>query len=147
MKSRGLFASLGLALSVAIFGGANGQAPVSPPIPRAESPAQPAPPPELGGATLMYERKGRRDPFEPVQAVQPGMTSPTIAAAQLKGILRGRTPRILVETPDGLGYLLSVGDTLGEGRLIEIGADSAVFSVPARSGSATDRIVLRLPED
>jgi hypothetical protein len=95
----------------------------------------------------MYERKGRRDPFEPVQAVQSGTTSPTIAAAQLKGILRGRTPRVLVETSDGLGYLLSVGDTLGEGRLIEIGADSAVFSVPARSGSATDRIVLRLPED
>jgi hypothetical protein len=145
VKSRGVFVVLGLALTVAIFVGANGQAPVSPPT--TESPAQVAAPPVLGGATLMYERKGRRDPFEPVQAVQPGMTSPTIAAAQLKGILRGRTPRVLVETPDGLGYLLSVGDMLGEGRLIEIGADSAVFSVPARSGSATDRIVLRLPED
>jgi len=75
------------------------------------------------------------------------MTSPTIAAAQLKGILRGRTPRVLVETPDGLGYLLAVGDTLGDGRLIEIGADSVVFSVPARHGSTTDRVVLRLPED
>jgi hypothetical protein len=147
VKSQILFVSLGLALTVVIFVGANGQAPVSPPTPRIESPAQVAVPPVLGGATLMYERKGRRDPFEPVQAVQPGMTSPTLAAAQLKGILRGRTPRVLVETPDGLGYLLSIGDMLGEGRLIEIGADSAVFSVPARSGSTTDRIVLRLPED
>jgi hypothetical protein len=147
VKSRIVFVSLGLALTIAIFVGAHGQAPVSPPTPRAESPAQPPAPPALGGATLMYERKGRRDPFEPVQAVQSGTTSPTIAAAQLKGILRGRTPRVLVETSDGLGYLLSVGDMLGEGRLIEIGADSAVFSVPARSGSATDRMVLRLPED
>jgi hypothetical protein len=146
VTSRILLVSLGLALTVAIFVGANGQAPVRPPTTLTESPAQVAAPPGLGGTTLIYERKGRRDPFEPVQAVQSGMTSPTIAAAQLKGILRGRTPRVLVETPDGLGYLLSVGDMLGEGRLIEIGADSAVFSV-ARSGSATDRIVLRLPED
>jgi hypothetical protein len=147
VTSRILLVSLGLALTVAIFVGANGQAPVRPPTTLTESPAQVAAPPGLEGTTLIYERKGRRDPFEPVQAVQSGMTSPTIAAAQLKGILRGRTPRVLVETPDGLGYLLSVGDMLGEGRLIEIGADSAVFSVPARSGSATDRIVLRLPED
>ena len=147
MKAQVAFASLGLVLTVLIFGGANGQAPVSRPTPRAESPAQPAAPPVLEGTTLTYERKGRRDPFEPIQAVQSGMTSPTIAAAQLKGILRGRTPRVLVETPDGLGYVLSVGDMLGEGRLIEIGADTVVFSVPARSGSATDRIVLRLPED
>ena len=144
MKSHVLFASLGLALAVPIFGGARGQAPVGPSTIRPESPA---PPPAPSGATLTYERKGRRDPFEPVQAVQPGMTSPTIAAAQLKGILRGRTPRVLVETPDGLGYLLAVGDTLGDGRLIEIGADSVVFSVPARHGSTTDRVVLRLPED
>ena len=142
-----MFASFGTALTVAIFVVASGQAPVSAPTTRTESPAPVATPPAVGGTTLSYERKGRRDPFEPVQAVQPGMSSPTIAAAQLKGILRGRTPRVLVETPDGLGYVLSVGDMLGEGRLIEIGADSVVFSVPARSGSATDRVVLRLPED
>jgi len=147
VKSHVLFASLGLALAVPIFGGARGQVPVGPSTTRPESPSPPPAPAALGGATLTYERKGRRDPFEPVQAVQPGTTSPTIAAAQLKGILRGRTPRVLVETPDGLGYLLAVGDTLGDGRLIEIGADSVVFSVPARHGSTTDRVVLRLPED
>ena len=147
MKLQILLASLGLALVIAVFGGALGQAPVSQPVTRAESPAPFAAPLAPGGATLTYERKGRRDPFEPVQALQSGMTSPTIAAAQLKGILRGRTLRVLVETPDGLGYILAVGDTLGEGRLIEIGVDSAVFNVPARSGSTTDRIVLRLLED
>jgi hypothetical protein len=147
VKARVLFVSLGAALVIANAGSALGQASVSQPVIGAESPAPPAAPPALGGATPTYERRGRRDPFEPVQALQTGMTSPTIAAAQLKGILRGRTPRVLVETSDGLGYILAVGDTLGEGRLIEIGSDSAVFTVPARLGSTTDRIVLRLLED
>ena len=146
MKSQVVLASLGLALTITIFGGARGQAPVSPST-TPESTAPPAAAQAFGGNAPTYERKGRRDPFEPVQAIQSGMTSPTIAAAQLKGILRGRTPRVLVETPDGLGYLLAVGDMLGEGRLIEIRVDSVVFSVPARSGSTTDRVVLRLPED
>jgi len=146
VKSQVLLASLGLALTVAAFGGARGQAPLSPPAVNAESPAQGAVPAAPAAGAITYERKGRRDPFEPVQAVQPGMSSPVIAAAQLKGILRGRTPRVVVETPDGLGYILAVGDTLGEGRLIEIQGDSAVFSVSTRVGS-TNRVVLRLLED
>ena len=147
MKARVPFASLGFAATLAAFSGALGQAAVSPPTGQAGSPPEIAAPPALGATTPTYERKGRRDPFEPIQILQPGMTSPTIAAAQLKGILRGRTPRVLVETPDGLGYILAVGDMLAEGRLIEIRADSAVFSVPARAGSTTERIVLRLPDD
>jgi hypothetical protein len=139
--------SIGLAVAVSIFGGASGQVPVSPPPSRTESPPQLSAPPGPEGTTLKYERRGRRDPFEPIQAIQSGVSAPAIAAAQLKGILRGRTPRVLVETADGLGYVLAVGDMLGVGRLIEIGADNAVFSVPPRSGSTTDRIVLRLPED
>ena len=136
------FASLGLAATVAVFSPAAGQMPG-----RTGSPPQLAAPPAPGGTTPTYERKGRRDPFEPVQILQPAMTSPTIAAAQLKGILRGRTPRVLVETPDGLGYILAVGDMLAEGRLIEIGVDSAVFSVPLQPGSTNNRFVLRLLGD
>ena len=147
MRSHIALPSIGLALAVSICGGASGQAPVSPPASRAESPAQLSASPVPEATALKYERKGRRDPFEPIQALQSGISAPAIAAAQLKGILRGRTPRVLVETADGLGYVLAVGDMLGVGRLIEIGADNAVFSVPPRSGSATERIVLRLPED
>ena len=146
MRSQIALAPIGLALAVSIFGGATGQAPVGPPPSRAESPAQLSAPAIPEGPTLKYERRGRRDPFEPIQALQSGLNAPAIAAAQLKGILRSRTPRVLVETADGLGYVLAVGDMLGVGRLIEIGADNAVFSVPPRSGSATERIVLRLPE-
>lgn len=147
MKAQVPFALLGFAAAVVVFSGALGQAPVSPPTGRAGSPPEIAVPPALGAISPTYERKGRRDPFEPIQTLQPDMTSPTIAAAQLKGILRGRTPRVLVETSDGLGYILAVGDMLAEGRLIEIRVDSAVFSVPVRAGSTTDRVVLRLPDD
>ena len=142
MRTHVPFASLGFEATVAVCSGAAGQTPAP-----AGSPPQLAAPPAAGGTTPRYERKGRRDPFEPVQTLQPDMTSPTIAAAQLRGILRGHTPRVLVETADGLGYILAVGDMLAEGRLIEIGVDSAVFSVPTRGGSGSDRFVLRLQSD
>jgi hypothetical protein len=147
MKAQVPFASLGFVATVLVFGSALGQASVSPPTGRSGSPPEMAAPPAFGATTPAYERKGRRDPFEPIQILQSDMTSPTIAAAKLKGILRGRTPRVLVETPDGLGYILAVGDMLAEGRLIEIRVDSAVFSVPLRAGSTTDRVVLRLSDD
>jgi hypothetical protein len=127
-----------------------GRAPAQAPAPEPARPAAPAP--AVVGVSVpepapAYERKGRRDPFEPVDGLQPEMASPTVASARLRGIVRGRTARALVETSDGLGYILRVGDTLAEGRLVEIGADSVVFTVPARRGSAVHRIVLRLPED
>ncbi len=53
----------------------------------------------------------------------------------------------LVETSDGIGYILKVGDTLGNGRLVEIGSDAAIFSVAPRSGSTPKRVVLRLASD
>lgn len=137
---------LGFALAVACYG-ALAQAPVAPPPASPEPPAVALSPAPVGPGGASYDRRGRRDPFEPVDALDTAMTSPTVAAARLKGIVRGQTPRVLVETADGLGYILKVGDMLGEGRLVEIGPDSAVFSVPARRGSATGRVVLRLPED
>jgi hypothetical protein len=94
----------------------------------------------------MYERRGRRDPFQPVEVVTPEMAAPAVAAARLKGIVRGTAPRVLIETADGLGYVMQLGDTLADGRLVEIGPDRVVFSVPTRHGSTT-RIVLRLSDD
>ena len=143
MKLRTPVASIGFAVIVATCGSALAQPPATQPT----TPATLSAPTASGGVAPTYERKGRRDPFEPVETLHPDMTSPTIASARLKGIVRGRTPRALVETPDGLGYILKVGDMLAEGRLIEIGNDSVVFSVPARPGSTANRIVLRLPDD
>lgn len=133
---------LGLALTGAIGGSTSAQAPRGQPA----TPSAVTAPEGTAGPGLTYERKGRRDPFEPIETLHTNMTSPTVASAKLKGIVRSRTPLVLVETSDGLGYILKVGDMLAEARLIEIGTDSIVFSVPARSGS-TNRFVLRLPDD
>lgn len=147
MTCRAPLALLGVALTVAICSSTLAQAPApQPATPAAPPPALAAPPPPTETAPT-YERKGRRDPFEPVEALTTDMTSPTLASARLKGIVRGRIPHALVETPDGLGYILKVGDMFAEGRLIEIGVDRVVFSVLARHGSTTNRIVLRLPDD
>ena len=97
--------------------------------------------------TEKYEAKGRRDPFENLE-VREGASGPTLASAKLTGIVRGSSgPLALVETSDGLGYILKPGDTLGDGRVLEIGSDSVVFRIAVRTGSTTDRVVLKLPGD
>jgi hypothetical protein len=103
-----------------------------------EAPALPVPPPVSD-----YEPKGRRDPFEMLQTRQ-GATGLTVASTKLTGIIHGATALALVETADGIGFILKTGDTLGDGRLVEIGGDSVVFAVSARPGSTTNRVVLRL---
>jgi hypothetical protein len=101
------------------------------------------PPPPAGPA---YEGKGRRDPFEPPSALEG--TGITVASAKLTGIVQsGARVLALVETPDGLGYILKPGDVLGDGRVVEIGRDSVVFNVAARPGSTISRVVLRLAGD
>jgi Tfp pilus assembly protein PilP len=68
-----------------------------------------------------------------------------VAAARLTGIVRSpNTTLALVETPEGIGYILKPGDTLGDGRLLEIGSDSVVFQVTPKPGSPTNRVVLKL---
>jgi Tfp pilus assembly protein PilP len=93
---------------------------------------------------ITYDPKGRRDPFEQLQ-VTTGAKGLTVAAARLTGIVRGEKATLaLVEAPDGIGYVMRTGDVLGDGRLVEIGGDSAVFVVAARAGSSPSRITLRL---
>jgi Tfp pilus assembly protein PilP len=91
-----------------------------------------------------YETKGRRDPFE-VLETREGAPGTSVSAARLAGVVRSRSgPMALIETPDGLGYILRPGDVLGEGRLLEVQADSVIFTVPMRNGG-TSRVVLKLP--
>ena len=69
----------------------------------------------------------------------------TVAATRLTGIIRSnRSALALVEAPDGIGYILKPGDTLGDGRLLEIGSDSVVFAVAAKAGAPSNRVVLKL---
>jgi hypothetical protein len=125
-------------------GGPAGKTAPAPGAPTAEAQKLEVPP----GASSGYEPKGRRDPFE-VPSAREGVG--TVSSAKLTGIIRraNGTALALVETPDGLGYILTPGDTLGEGRLLEIGPNSVVFSVPASSaaGPTSNRVVLKLAGD
>ena len=107
------------------------------------SPLVPAPVvPQARGVS--YESKDRRDPFLPLD-ITSGPKGLEVATTKLTGIVRSaRTTLALVEAQDGIGYILRPGDTLGDGRLLEIGADAVVFAVSAKPGSQSNRVVLRL---
>ena len=91
-----------------------------------------------------YEARGRRDPFTTLDVVS-GPTGLTVASTKLTGIIHsGQSALALVETSDGIGYILKPGDTLGDGRLVEVSADTAVFAVSARPDAPVNRVVLRL---
>jgi hypothetical protein len=92
-----------------------------------------------------YDPKNRRDPFMSLD-VTSGPKGLEVATTKLTGIVRGAgTTLALVETQDGIGYILKPGDTLGDGRLVEIGVDNVIFAVGAKPGSpSTNRVVLKL---
>jgi hypothetical protein len=128
----------------------------------ASAPAQPAAPAPLvaspaavaaaaaaagGPAIPRYDGQGRRDPFESLES-RLGSQRSTIAAAKLTGVIQSNTgPLALVETADGIGYILRPGDTLADGRLVEVGINSAMFSLAPRPGATTNRVVLKLAGD
>lgn len=116
-----------------------------PSTPGAEAPRLVPPIPDLPTADVPdYEVRGRRDPFAMLDVVS-GPTGLTVASTRLTGIIRsGQSALALLETSDGIGYILKPGDTLGDGRLVEVGADTAVFAVAARPGAPVNRVVLRL---
>jgi len=99
----------------------------------------------------LYDVRGRRDPFQNLElAAKEGESTGrfSVAATKLTGIIQGPTsPLALVETTEGHGYILKPGDTLGEGRVLEIGRDSVVFIVPPRPGSSNNKLVLKLTTD
>jgi len=132
----------------------------APTAPAAAAPATRVPPPGASSAAktpplvaapvvpqgdgTSYESKGRRDPFVPLDLTG-GPKGLEVATTKLTGIVRSaRTTLALVEAQDGIGYILKPGDTLGDGRLVEIGADSVVFAVSAKPGSQSNRVVLKL---
>ncbi len=123
-------------------------APARPAAPRATAaPDQETEGQEKALPPVTYEAKGRRDPFEPLE-VTGGPKGLTVASTRLTGIVRSpRGTLALLEGSDGIGYILRPGDTLGDGRLVEIGSDSAVFTVLPRPGAPPNRVTLRLKTD
>jgi Tfp pilus assembly protein PilP len=102
----------------------------------------------LTTARVRYEPKGRRDPFENIEArLQDAPAGLSVTATKLTAIVRGAITLALVEDAKGVGYILKPGDTLGDGRVVEIGVDSIVFAVAPKPGSTTNRVVLRMQTD
>ena len=113
--------------------------------------------PPLAGATASaatalatseskYDAQGRRDPFESLEA-RLGSERSTVSTAKLTGVIRGPANAVaLVETPDGIGYILKPGDTLADGRVTEIGSNTVVFQIAPRPGAPSNRVVLKLTE-
>jgi hypothetical protein len=95
---------------------------------------------------LDYAPRGRRDPFTPVRAAAvPTGGRSILTSAKLTGIVRGSHGALaLVETIDGTGFILRAGEGFGEGRLLDIGEDFALFDIGSPSASTQRRIVLRL---
>jgi hypothetical protein len=175
MNTRGRSAALvGIAAIVAACGGSPPSPPV--PGGLAPATAAPAPPPApvaavpqaqptaaeavksasevLAPPAPRYAARGRRDPFQNLELIAKEKERDgtrvgfTVASTKLTGVIQGqRSLLALVETAEGHGYILKPGDTLGDGRVVEIGRDRLVFSVPQRPGSPLTRVVLRLATD
>jgi len=126
--------------------------PAALPGPAAPGPANPGAPtalvptaPELSSPVVFhYEPKGRRDPFEALE-LKADKNALAVTTAKLTGIVRNPSSSMaLIETQDGIGYILKPGDTLFDGRLVHIGVDSVVFAVASQPGSTTNQVVLKL---
>ena len=141
---RGGLMSVGMAVMLAACGSTPPPAPPKPSASSQPAAAAQAVPTEVAVAVPKYDAKGRRDPFETLE-VREGSGGLSVAATRLTGIVRSnRSALALVEAPDGIGYILKPGDTLGDGRLLEIGSDSVVFLVAPKTGAPSNRVVLRL---
>ena len=147
-----------LAALTLVLAGCGGGAPSAPPGPPAPGPVATPPPPKPPGMAALpetgpplppipYEAKQRRDPFSPV-VVSQGGKGLQVGSVKLVGVIQGRQwPLALVEAPDGIGYILKPGDTLGDGRVTQITADSVAFAVGGSPGRKSSSVTLRLRTD
>ena len=173
MKQNGPVGCVGLALLLSACGGSPPSSPTTsatpgalpspgtsaPRTPSAAPGQPPAAEPQLATAVTgkdemsaprvrpeaKYDPGGRRDPFDLPDAIE-GSVGTTVASAKLTGIIRTATGRVLVliETPDGLGFILQPGDAFGDGRLVEVGQGTVVFTVVSRQAATNHRVVLKL---
>jgi hypothetical protein len=110
-------------------------------LPKEKEPGPPLPP-------IAYDPRGRRDPFSPITLTKEEKRPVSLGPVKLVGIVRGRAQLLaLVETPDGLGYILKVGDVLGDGQVAEIAPRAVTFVVAARGGQRPATLTLRLATD
>jgi hypothetical protein len=161
MKLRSRVAPIVGAMLLGACGGA--EPPPAPPKPAvpAAAPAAPQTPARPGASAvrpldpgagpvlppLAYDARSRRDPFSPVS---PALDAKgiNVTTAKLVGIVQGlRGALALVEGPDGVGYVLKSGDTLGNGRVTGITGTTVTFLVAAQPGQGPTTLTLRLVLD
>jgi hypothetical protein len=97
---------------------------------------------------IAYGAGDKRDPFVVVELPTERRAGLQIGTVRLVGVIQGRRePLVLVEAPDGVGYILKSGDTLGDGRVTEIGGNSVSFLVAGKPGEKSTVVTLRLKTD
>ncbi|MFQ5519898.1 MAG: hypothetical protein ACE5FK_00740 [Candidatus Methylomirabilia bacterium] len=149
---------LGPALLAVLGCGGSPPPPTPQPAPPLAKPARP-PVPAKPGETLAahaeqadeglyppfpYLPKGRRDPFRPLPPpASAGELDLVLRAMKLVGVLQGREGRLaLVESPEGLGYILKPGDVIGGAQVVKIENDTLIVRI--RTASGATKLKMRL---
>ena len=91
-------------------------------------------PPEQPPAPVVYQSRGRRDPFRPPR-VEVAAREPTVNL-KLTGIVWGaRSHYALVESesPPGMGYVIRENDMVDSARVLKISKDNVIFEVKTKS--------------
>ncbi len=110
--------------------------PASTPAGAPPSPAVAVPvlPPEQKPIPVVYQSRGRRDPFRQPR-VETAQQEPTLNL-KLTGIVRGpRSYYALVESesPPGMGYVIRENDIVDSARVLKITKDNVIFEVKTKS--------------
>lgn len=100
-----------------------------------------------GASTLPPPPAGVRDPFIPlVNRADPAQQRPVLSGLRLAGLIWdpkvAEQIRALVETPEGLGYILRLNDQRFGGKVVAIGHDRLRFSVVDQTAPGDFRIRL-----
>ena len=120
--------------------------PAAAPKPAAGGFKEPEPGPAI--PPIAYRAGQQRAPCVPVVLPTERRAGLQVGSVRLVGVIQGRRePLALVEAPDGIGYVLKSGDTLGDGRVTEIGGNSVSFLVAAKPGEKAQVVTLRLKTD
>lgn len=129
-------AALPLALLVATAACGRGSPPPAPPPVRTSSPPTAAAlsSPEEARAPVVYQSRGRRDPFTQPQA-RAAQEEP-MAHLKVTGIVWGpRSYYALVESdsPPGMGYIIRENDVVNSARVLKITKENVIFEVRVKS--------------
>jgi len=102
--------------------------------PPAAAVAVPALPPQETPTPVVYQSRGRRDPFRQPR-VEMAQKEPTVNL-KLTGIVWGpRSYYALVESesPPGIGYVIRENDVVDSARVLKITKDNVIFEVKTKS--------------